>query len=123
MERNTRRGMGTRPSAPGRDRRAAAVRDFAKAFYLSKEWRKARAYVFNRDAGLCVRCGALGEIVHHKEHLTPQNINNPEIALGEDNLELLCRNCHALAHAGELATDSGLTFDDEGNVVKREFLS
>lgn len=99
------------------------MRDFAKAFYLSKEWRKARAYVFNRDAGLCVRCGALGEIVHHKEHLTPQNINNPEIALGEDNLELLCRNCHALAHAGELATDSGLTFDDEGNVVKREFLS
>lgn len=99
------------------------MRDFAKAFYLSKEWRRARAYVFNRDAGLCVRCGALGEIVHHKEHLTPQNISNPEIALGEDNLELLCRNCHALAHAGELATDSGLTFDDEGNVVKRELLS
>ena len=50
---------------------------------------------------------------------TPQNISDPEIALGEDNLELLCRDCHALAHAGELATDSGLTFDDEGNVVKR----
>ena len=66
------------------------MRDFAKAFYLSKEWRRARAYVFNRDAGLCVRCGALGEIVHHKEHLTPQNISNPEIALGEGNLELLC---------------------------------
>ena len=115
--------MGPGPSAPGKDGRAAAVRDFAKAFYLSKEWRRARAYVFNRDTGLCVRCGALGEIVHHKEHLTPENISNPEIALSEDNLELLCRECHALAHAGELATDSGLTFDDEGNVVKRELLS
>ena len=89
------------------------MRDFAKAFYLSKEWRRARAYVFNRDAGLCVRCGELGEIVHHKEHLTPRNIGDPGIALGEDNLELLCRNCHALAHAGELAIDSGLMFDDE----------
>ena len=99
------------------------MRDFAKAFYLSKEWRKARAYIFDRDEGLCVRCGELGEIVHHKEHLTPQNISDPEIALGEDNLELLCRDWHALAHAGELATDGGLTFDDEGNVVKRELLS
>lgn len=99
------------------------MRDFAKAFYLSKEWRKARAYIFDRDAGLCVRCGAPGKIVHHKEHLTPQNINDPEITLGEDDLELLCWDCHALAHAGGLATDSALTFDDEGNVVKRELLS
>lgn len=99
------------------------MRDFAKAFYLSKEWRRARAYIFDRDAGLCVRCGELGEIVHHKEPLTPQNINNPEITLGEGNLELLCRNCHALAHAGDLPTDSGLTFDEEGNVIKREPLS
>lgn len=99
------------------------MRDFAKAFYLSKEWRKARAYIFDRDEGLCVRCGELGEIVHHKEHLTPQNISDPEIALGEDNLELLCRDCHALAHPGGLPTDSGLMFDDEGNVVKRELLS
>ena len=61
--------------------------------------------------------------IHHKEHLTPENISNPWIAFGESNLELLCRECHALAHAGELATDSGLTFDEDGNVVKREFLS
>lgn len=67
--------------------------------------------------------GELGEIVHHKEPLMPKNINNPEITLGEGNLELLCRNCHALAHAGDLPTDSGLTFDEEGNVIKREPLS
>ena len=42
-----------------------------------------------------------GEIVHHKIHLTPDNINVPEIALSWDNLELLCRDCHALAHKPE----------------------
>jgi len=99
------------------------MREFARAFYLSKRWRKVRAYIFNRDAGLCVRCGAPGEIVHHREHLTPENISNPAIALGEDNLELLCRECHSLAHAGELPTDSALTFDEDGNVVRRELLS
>lgn len=99
------------------------MREFAKSFYLSKEWRRARAYVFNRDGGLCVKCGALGEIVHHRKHLTPENISDPEIALDESNLELLCRECHTLAHAGEPATDGGLTFDEDGNVVRREFLS
>ena len=59
-------------------------------------------------------------IVHHKEHLTPENINTPEIALGENNLELLCRDCHALAHASDLPTDRGLMFDEEGNLVERE---
>lgn len=37
-----------------------------------------------------IKCGRPGAIVHHKEHLTPQNINDPDITLSEDNLELLC---------------------------------
>lgn len=99
------------------------MREFAREFYLSKEWRETRTYIVQRDHGLCVKCGALGRIVHHKEHLTPQNIHNPAIALGEDNLELLCRNCHALAHASDLPTDCGLMFDEDGNLVERELLS
>ena len=63
------------------------MREFARGFYLSKEWRRTRAYIVARDHGLCVKCGRPGEIVHHKEHLTPENINTPEIALGENNLE------------------------------------
>lgn len=39
-----------------------------------------------------------GEIVHHKVHLTPDSINDPTVALSWDNLELLCRTCHAKAH-------------------------
>jgi len=59
--------------------------------------------------------------VHHKIHLTPHNIDDPNITLSEDNLELLCRECHAIEHPeGEPVTASGLMFDSEGNLVERE---
>ena len=32
--------------------------------------------------------------VHHKIQLTPENVKNPDIALGWNNLELLCKTCH-----------------------------
>ena len=84
------------------------MQDFAKAFYLSKAWRDTREYIYKRDMGLCVRCGKAGAIVHHK------------ITLSEDNLELLCRECHAIEHEGQLPTASGLMFDSEGNLVEKE---
>ena len=99
------------------------MRDFARAFYQSKAWKKTRAYIFLRDMGLCTRCGKPGEIVHHKQHLTPNNIDDPNITLNEDNLELLCRDCHAIEHEGELCTDRELTFDEDGNLIERSFLS
>lgn len=99
------------------------MRDFSKAFYRSKAWKKTRAYIFLRDMGLCVRCGKPGEIVHHKIHLSPKNIDNPDITLNVDNLETLCRECHAIEHEGELCTDRALMFDSEGNIIERNFLS
>ncbi len=39
-----------------------------------------------------------GVIVHHKIHITPDNIEIPEITMNYDNLELLCRDCHAAMH-------------------------
>jgi len=39
-----------------------------------------------------------GDTVHHKVPITPENINDPEVTLNPDNLILLCRDCHALAH-------------------------
>lgn len=98
------------------------MREFAKSFYCSSAWRTVRAYVFARDVGLCVRCGAPGEIVHHRVHLTPGNISDPEIALDEKNLELLCRDCHAMVHAAQPPAAEGLTFDTDGNLVKRNLL-
>lgn len=96
------------------------MQEFARKFYLSKAWRNTRDYIYKRDMGLCVRCGRPGKIVHHKIHLTPQNINDLTITLSEDNLELLCRECHAIEHEGQLPTAAGLIFDSEGNLVERE---
>lgn len=42
-----------------------------------------------------------GEIVHHKIELTPENIHDPDITLNFDNLQLLCRDCHAAVHKPE----------------------
>ena len=95
------------------------MREFAREFYQSAAWRKTREYIYKRDMGLCVRCGRPGEIVHHKIYLTPQNINNPNISLSEDNLELVCRECHAIEHEGQMATAAELVFDEDGNLIER----
>jgi hypothetical protein len=36
--------------------------------------------------------------VHHKVHLTAENVNDPRIALDESNLMALCEACHAEQH-------------------------
>ena len=36
--------------------------------------------------------------VHHKVHLTAENINDPAIALDRSNLMALCEECHAEQH-------------------------
>lgn len=97
-----------------------SMQEFARKFYLSKAWRSTREYIFKRDIGLCVRCGKPGEIVHHKIHLTPENIDDPNITLAEDNLELVCRECHAIEHEGQPVTANGLMFNSEGDLVERE---
>lgn len=50
----------------------------------------------------CRLCGKPASVVHHKIHLTPHNIDNPSITLSEDNLELLCRECHIKKHERSL---------------------
>lgn len=79
------------------------MREFAEGFYKSKTWQKCRDGFVKQKRGLCERCLERGlykpgEIVHHKTHITPENINDPDITLNWDNLMLLCRECHADAH-------------------------
>ena len=47
------------------------MKAFAKAFYESAAWRRTRAYILKRDAGLCVHCGerALGSDAGAERHL------------------------------------------------------
>ena len=91
----------------------------AMAFYSSKEWRRCREAYRKSVGGLCERCLAHGmyspgEIVHHKIHIDPDNMTDPDILLCFDNLELLCRNCHAEAHA---ANARRYKIDEFGNVL------
>lgn len=73
------------------------------AFYSSKKWKRCRNEYSKSAQHLCERClrrGIVkpGEIVHHKIEITPENISDPSITLSYDNLELLCRDCHAEVH-------------------------
>ena len=82
------------------------MQDFAKEFYNSPAWKRLRKQYSQQQRHLCERCLSKGIyrpgiIVHHKIHLTPDNIDDPNVALNTDNLMLLCRDCHAIIHKPE----------------------
>lgn len=79
------------------------AKPWARSFYSSKTWQQCRNEYAKRRHYLCENCLARGiyrpgVIVHHVIELDPVNIERPEIALSFDNLELLCRECHAAVH-------------------------
>lgn len=104
------------------------ARDFAVAFYHSKAWKDTREAYMRSHQSLCEPCLRRGvckpaAIVHHKVHLTPENISDPSIALSFDNLELVCRDCHAAEHPeiyGVRNDTCRVAFDDMGNVIRKE---
>ena len=82
------------------------MKPYAEAFYKSKAWTDCRDAYARSVGGLCERClrdgrFTAGEIVHHKTHITPENITDPRVTLSWDNLELVCRACHAAEHTGK----------------------
>lgn len=99
---------------------------WAKKMYNSVKWQKCREFIFNKYFGVCDVCGKPGEEVHHIKHLTPTNINDPKIVYGEDNLQLLCRNCHFEKHRKtnpldsnfkkKRLTNNGTYFDSTGKI-------
>ena len=95
------------------------MKEFAKGFYLSSNWRKCRDAYFKKQNGICERCGESGLIVHHKRRLTPTNINNPRITLSFDNLELLCQDCHNKEHGRHKNTR--YVIDENGNILPPPF--
>lgn len=95
------------------------AREFARAFYSSKAWQDCRNSYAKSVGGLCEICLAKGiykpgEIVHHKIHITPENINRPEIVLAWDNLQLVCRDCHSIIHDRK---QRRYKIDDTGRVI------
>ena len=74
-----------------------------ESFYFSIAWQRCREAYGKSKHNLCERCAAKGiitpgEIVHHKVPVTPRNMTDPSITVNWDNLQLLCRKCHAEVH-------------------------
>lgn len=101
------------------------AKEWAKSFYKSKAWERCRdSYIADRtlmDGGLCEVCRKnLGYIVHHKVHLTPANIDNPDITLKHSNLSFECKECHD-KHDGHGIGNKGkgllVVFDENGQPV------
>jgi len=97
------------------------MQPFARAFYKSAAWEHCRIAYMKSVGNLCEKCLAKGLItpatmVHHKIYITPENINDPSITLSNDNLQALCRQCHADAHTGH---ERRYTVDALGRVSAR----
>ena len=95
------------------------AKEFSKAFYKSKAWEQCRRSYIKSVFALCERCGRPGYIVHHKNKLTAENINNPRITLNHSNLELVCLECHNKDEFDEHKEKRKrrYKFDKDGNVL------
>ena len=76
---------------------------WAMKLYQSREWRELRRAII-QERGL--RCEACGRLVHnasdltadHIRELTPETVQDADIALNQDNVQLLCAGCHNRKH-------------------------
>lgn len=93
------------------------AKEYAKKFYKSKEWNKCRQSFMESKHYICERCGKLAYIVHHKEHITPSNIHDPNITLSWDNLQALCHDCHNVVHGNNEVCVDGVSFDCNGDLI------
>lgn len=79
------------------------MKPYAERFYKSKAWQKCRREYMKAAGGLCEECLSRGRvtagvIVHHINHVSPENIDDPAVLFSWDNLQLVCRDCHARLH-------------------------
>jgi len=96
------------------------MRDFAKGFYKSQAWKQCRAAYAKSKRGLCEICLSRGlyrpgVIVHHKVHVEPETITDPHVLLDWQNLQLVCRDCHAELHAAK--EGRRYRFDENGRLI------
>ena len=92
-----------------------AKNDAIRKFYKSDRWKVARAIKIASVNGLCEECGRVGNEVHHIIHLTPDNVSDPTISVNQENLKLLCNECHNKVH-GRFQGRAKYYFDEDGNI-------
>lgn len=93
--------------------------DYARSFYSSKAWRDCRDSFMLSKNGICERCEGMAYIVHHKEHISPTSINDPNVTLSWDNLEALCLTCHNITHGDGEPVRADVMFDSQGQLIKK----
>ena len=100
-------------------------RNISQPFYKSPAWKRCRKAYIDSVGGLCERCLkenkiVKGYIVHHREHLTEDTINDPKVSLSWSNLEYLCHDCHNKEHfQKEKIIEDDVKFDQQGNLIPR----
>lgn len=92
-------------------------------FYKTQRWKRLRQYIIDRAGGLCEECGGIcGEpatIAHHKVWINDNNINDPAIVWGTENLMAVSQTCHNRIHHGQAEPCiKGLTFDSTGMLIE-----
>lgn len=97
------------------------MKEWAARLYKSKAWQACRDGYLQSVGGLCEPCLERGiwrpaEIVHHIVEITPENIDDPRVALSWSNLQAVCRECHAEKHGARLRR---YTVDEAGRVSAR----
>lgn len=83
--------------APGRRRPETKRRNASmRKLYYTARWSRLRVQVMARDRGLCQEHLRNGDTQPGNEvdHIKPHK-RNPELFWNPDNLETLCRVCHA----------------------------
>lgn len=100
------------------------AQDFAKGFYKSEQWKSCRESYLKSIGYKCETCRAKGietpaVIVHHIVELTPENINDPEITSGFENLRAVCRKCHADEHINH-SHGRRYFFGENGEVILKK---
>lgn len=94
------------------------MKEWAKEFYLGKDWQELRDSYLKTQHYICERCGEPAKIAHHKVYLTKRNINDTNISLNPDNLEALCQDCHNKEHhANEKAIAGRYMFNAAGEII------
>lgn len=61
-------------------------------------WGEAKRRVRQRDCGACQACGRRGLDVHHRKPRKAGGTSDMRVAIGLENLVLLCRRCHDRCH-------------------------
>ena len=96
-------------------------------FYRSQAWKDTRRNYKQSVGNLCERCLKRGiiqsaDVVHHIVPLTTDNVGDINLSLNWDNLQALCRKCHAEAHEEIYARRANRRYkvDENGRVEIRD---